>query len=174
MRNNFSYCLQQVLKHEGGFVNHPRDPGGATNKGVTIGTFRRYVKANATVQDLKNISNEQVAVVYKRHYWDAVRADELPAGVDYCVFDNAVNAGPNRSIKQLQEMTGAVVDGRIGPNTVRAATSVNAKTLIDKLCNRRLSFLRSIRGGSLWKTFGRGWQARVDSVRRGALKLANS
>ena len=173
MRENFDFCLREVLKHEGGFVNHPKDPGGATNKGVTIATFRRYVKANATVQDLKNISDEQVAAVYLRHYWHAVRADDLPPGVDFCVFDNAVNAGPSRAIKQLQEVTGAVQDGRLGPATMEAARRVDPVSLVHGLCDRRLRFLRSIRGGSLWQTFGRGWQRRVDAVRHHALQMAS-
>ena len=171
MQSNFEFCLNQILKHEGGFVNHPMDGGRATNKGVTIATFRRYVKPNGTIADLKAISHEQVATVYRRHYWDAVRASELPSGVDLAMFDNAVNAGPSRAVRQLQECIGAVSDGRIGPATLRATASMNAATLIDRLCDRRLRFLRSIRGGSLWVTFGKGWQRRVDDVRQTAKNM---
>src|SRR5690606_3666406 len=85
MQRNFSRALSAVLKHEGGYVDHPRDPGGATNKGITIGTFRKWVKKNGTKADLRAISDADVAKVYRKHYWNKVRADELPDGIDYAV-----------------------------------------------------------------------------------------
>lgn len=166
MHCNFLRALPLVLKHEGGFVNNPKDPGGATNKGITIKTFRKYVSAKGTVSDLKKLTKAQAGVVYKRHYWDAVMGDDLPFGVDYAVFDNAVNAGPNRAIKQLQELVGAVQDGRIGPNTLAATRSIDPALLIPALCDRRLKFLKSIRRGVLWKEFGRGWLQRVNGVKK--------
>src|SRR5690554_5603848 len=115
MEANFREALPLVLKHEGGFVNHPSDPGGATNKGITIENYRRYVKKNGTVADLKAITDEEVAKVYKLFYWDAVKGDDLPGGVDYAVFDFAVNGGPGRAIKFLQRIAGVTQDGAIGP-----------------------------------------------------------
>ena len=112
MDKNFERALPLVLKHEGGYVDHPKDPGGATNKGVTIATFRRYVKADGTKQDLRRITDAQVSAVYYRHYWAAVQAHALPSGVDYCAFDFAVNSGPSRSAKFLQKVVGVKQDGR--------------------------------------------------------------
>ena len=106
MDSNFQRALSRVLKHEGRYVDHPKDPGGATNKGVTIATFRRYVKPNGTKADLRAITEDLVATVYYKHYWAAVHANELPAGVDYAVFDLAVNSGPSRAARSLQRVVG--------------------------------------------------------------------
>lgn len=162
-----------ILKHEGGYVNHPSDPGGATNKGITIATFRRYIKPTGTIADLKALTTAQATVVYKRQYWDAVSADLLPAGVDYAVADFAVNSGPSRAAKYLQRVVGVKQDGKIGPATLKAVRARNAKDVIRQLCANRLAFMKRIRGGSLWKTFGRGWQHRVDDVLARSLKDAS-
>lgn len=168
MDRNFKRALPLVLKHEGGFVDHPKDPGGATNKGVTIATFRRYVKANATVADLKRISDEQVATVYYRHYWSAVNAAALPAGLDYAVFDFAVNSGPSRAAKFLQALVGAKQDGRIGPATIEAVAAFETRFLINALCDKRTAFLKRL---PTWKTFGKGWTSRVSGVRKTAIGM---
>lgn len=174
MDRNFERALPHVLKHEGGFVNHPNDPGGATNKGVTLATFRRYVKTNGTVADLKAITDAQVATVYYRHYWAAVNAQALPSGVDYAVFDFAVNSGPDRAVKYLQAVLGVSQDGRVGPKTIAAAQAANARDVIDTLCDNRLAFMKRIKnrktGQMLWPTFGKGWTRRVAEVR--ALSLS--
>ena len=99
MKNNFKSSLKQVLIHEGGYVDHPRDPGGATNKGVTLKTFRRFYGKSQTKNDLKKITNKQLQKIYKKGYWDKCQCDELPAGVDYVAFDQAVNSGPGRSAR---------------------------------------------------------------------------
>lgn len=162
--NNSARAIPLILKHEGGFVNHPKDPGGATNKGITLATFRRYVKPGGTVADLKALTEEQAVIVYKRQYWDAVVADLLPAGVDYSVADFAVNSGPSRAAKELQRIVGVTMDGKIGPQTLAAVNAKQSVWVIDKLNARRLEFLRSLKGGSMWRTFGKGWQRRVDEV----------
>lgn len=173
MDRNFARALPLVLMHEGGFVNHPKDPGGATNKGVTIATFRAYVKPNGTVEDLKNITDEQVATVYYRHYWAAVNAQALPSGVDYAVFDFAVNSGPARAAKYLQAILGVEQDGRVGPKTIAAAQAKDARAVINGLCDARLAFLKRITSGGklLWNTFGKGWDRRVSRVRSDALLM---
>lgn len=171
MDRNFQRALPLVLKHEGGFVDHPDDPGGATNKGVTLATFRRYVKANGTVDDLRNISGEQVATVYYRHYWSAVSAAGLPAGVDYAVFDFAVNSGPSRAAKFLQGVLGVTIDGRIGPQTLAAAKAASASDIVTKLCTARLAWLKRL---DHWETFGRGWTRRVTDVKRDALAMVGN
>lgn len=172
MHSNFREALTHVLKHEGGYVNHPSDPGGATNKGVTLANFRRYVKPGGTVADLKRLTVDQAAIVYKRYYWDAVLGDMLPGGVDYAVFDYAVNSGPSRAVKHLQRVVGAIQDGRIGPQTLQAIESADPAAVVNALCDARLSFLKGIKGGQQWKVFGRGWQRRVEGVRAVAVSMA--
>lgn len=165
----FDRALAAVLKHEGGFVNHPKDPGGATNKGITLGTFRRWLKNDATVADLKKITPEQVARIYRLHYWNAIRGDDLPAGLDYAVFDFAVNSGPSRAARYLQGLIGVKADGKIGPATLKAIRTHFSRELIHALCDQRMSFLRRLK---TFPTFGKGWTRRVDGVRALALKLA--
>lgn len=168
MEKNFERSLLNVLVHEGGFVNHPSDPGGATNKGITIATFRKWVKRNGTVEDLKALTKEQAAKVYRAQYWNAVRADELPSGIDYAVFDIAVNSGPSRAIKILQEAVGATIDGKIGPQTIEAAQKADPIHTINVITAIRMDFLRSLK---TWATFGKGWSKRVSDVREDALQL---
>lgn len=163
-------AIQAILQHEGGYVNHPADPGGATNMGVTLDTFRRYVKPGGTIDDLKALTVEQAAHVFRRHYWDKVSADELPAGVDYAVADFAVNSGPTRAAKFLQRIVRVPADGIIGPQTIAATWGKPSEFIINRLCDDRLAFLKSL---DTWPTFGRGWSARVEDVRRVALKWAD-
>jgi len=168
MEANFQRALSLLLKHEGGFVNHPADPGGATNKGITLATFRQYVKKSGTVDDLKNISDAQVAEVYKRHYWNSVRADMMPSGVDYAVFDYVVNSGPGRAIKHLQRVLGVAEDGIIGQMTLAAVRAATPEQIINKLCDQRMAFLKGL---PTWSTFGKGWTRRVSDVRTHALAM---
>ena len=169
MDRNFARALALVLKSEGGWSDNPADPGGATMKGVTLASFRRYVKADATKADLRAISDAQLATVYRRFYWDAVLGAELPDGVDHAVFDFAVNSGPGRAAKYLQAAVGVAQDGRIGPVTVAAAKAKPAGVTIDALCDARLAFLKRL---PTWATFGRGWSDRVRSVRVQALLMS--
>lgn len=170
-RANFAAALSAVLKHEGGYVNHPQDPGGATNKGVTLTNYRRFVKKGGTVEDLKRITDEQVTTVYRRHYWDRVKGDDLPSGIDYAVFDFGVNSGPDRAIKYLQAVLGVAQDGAIGPVTLAAARKADARSVINRLCDDRMAFLKRLRH---WPTFGKGWASRVSGVRALALQMADA
>jgi lysozyme family protein len=163
--SNATKAIPKILVHEGGYVNNPNDPGGPTNKGITIATFRRYIKPNGTVADLKALTTGQAVVVYKRQYWDAVSADLLPSGVDYAVADFAVNSGPTRAAKYLQKIAGVSQDGRIGPATLAAVNAMNPNDVINRLCDDRLAFMKRIRRGTLWSEFGRGWARRVAEVR---------
>jgi len=169
---NFESSLEHTLVHEGGFSDHPKDPGGATNKGVTLAVFRRFFGADMTTEDLKAITDDQLQDVYKSGYWDKCRCDDLPDGVDYVVFDQAVNSGPGQSAKWLQGVVGVTVDGGIGPQTIAATARHDAAQAINGMCDERLSFMKRIRDGELWAAFGRGWQRRVDGVRRQGLALA--
>jgi lysozyme family protein len=172
MQKNFKNSLTHVLVHEGGYVDHPQDPGGATNKGVTLAVFQRFYGTSKGKDDLQAITNEQLEHIYKTGYWDKCRCDALPNGVDYVVFDQAVNAGPGRSAKWLQAVVGATVDGVIGPLTIAATWRHVPAQVINAMCDARLAFKKRIMNGDLWKTFGRGWQARVDGVREYGIRLA--
>lgn len=169
MDRNFARALSLVLKHEGGWADHPKDPGGATMKGVTLANFRRFVKPKATKDDLRKITDQQIATVYRRHYWDAVSGAELPDGIDFAVFDFAVNSGPSRAAKYLQKVVGVPQDGKIGPATIKASRAVLPATVIHKLCDDRMAFLRRL---PTWPTFGKGWSRRVTDVRAEALSLS--
>ncbi|MGY2995441.1 glycoside hydrolase family 108 protein [Mesorhizobium sp. URHB0026] len=169
MDRNFARALALVLKSEGGWSDNPKDPGGATMNGVTLANFRRYVQANGTKDDLRHITDEQLATCYKRFYWDAVNASALPDGVDYAVFDFAVNSGPGRAAKYLQMTVGAPQDGQIGSATLQALKARPTSAIINSLCDLRLAFLKRL---PTWDTFGKGWSDRVRSVRLAALLMA--
>ena len=177
MKENFRQSLLHVLKHEGGYVNHPRDPGGATNKGVIQRTYNGYLRRKGrTLQSVRFITDGEVADIYKTQYWDAVSGDELPSGVDYCIFDGAVNSGPSRSIKWLQRAIGAGADGVIGNETLGKILTVAPKTIINRVCDDRLGFMQRIKdkkGRRAWLTFGRGWSRRVKGVRTTSLEWAD-
>ncbi len=93
MRSSYDQCLERVLAHEGGYTNDARDPGGPTNFGITIYDYRKYVKRRATAADVQRMSLAEAKGIYRSKYWDALRCDDLPAGVDYTVFDYGVNRG---------------------------------------------------------------------------------
>jgi lysozyme family protein len=164
----FDAHLAAVLRHEGGFVNHKDDPGGMTNLGVTRKVWEAWTKIPANEADMRALTIDNVKPLYKARYWDAVRGDELPAGVDYCVFDAAVNSGPTRSAMLLQKALGVSVDGVIGPKTIQAAKVAPPGGLIDALCAKRMEHLRSL---PHFRTFGAGWTRRVNEVREYALKM---
>ncbi|TPN44857.1 glycoside hydrolase family 108 protein [Mesorhizobium sp. B1-1-7] len=161
-------ALARVLAHEGGYVNHPRDPGGPTNKGVTQRVYDAYRRGKGLgAQSVQQISTREVADIYDRQYWDAVKGDDLPTGIDYVLFDGAVNSGPKQSVIWLQRALGAAykgrVDGTMGLTTVEAVNAVNdLDALVDRICDQRLAFMRHL---STWPVFGRGWSARVAEVR---------
>ena len=170
MKDNFDKCLELLLKHEGNFVNHPQDPGGMTNLGVTARVWEEWVGHKVDEKQMRALTPEMVAPLYKRKYWDACRADELVSGVDYCVFDVSVNSGPGRAIKFLQSCVGATPDGGFGSITLaltRKAEEAPAK-LIEAYCFIRLEFLKSLK---TWPTFGKGWERRVNEVEAEALKM---
>lgn len=157
----FAMALAEVLKHEGGYVDHPHDPGGATNRGVTIGTLSAWLGRPATKAEVKALTVEAVTPIYRKNYWDAVQGDELPPGVALMVFDLAVNSGPGRAANFLQEAVGVTVDGRIGPVTVAKANALPAIDTINKLRERRERFYRGL---STFPTFGTGWLRRLADV----------
>ena len=170
MQSNFDTCLAKLLIHEGGYVNHPSDPGGMTNLGVTARVWEEWVGHPVSEKEMRNLTPLMVGPLYKRKYWDACRADELVSGLDYCVFDVAVNSGPGRAIKFLQSCVGATPDGGFGSITLALVKKAEAdpKALIESYCAKRLEFLQSLK---TFETFGKGWSRRVAEVKEVALNM---
>lgn len=169
MKKTYPEALKRLLVHEGGYTNHPSDPGGPTNHGITIHDYRKYVKSNATASDVRAMPLAVAKTIYKAKYWDAQRCDELSAGVDYAIFDYGVNSGIGRSRKVLQRVVGVKDDGVIGPETMKAVLSRDPAKLVNAICDERLAFLKRLR---TWPVFGKGWGSRVYGVRTYGLKLA--
>ena len=169
MKSNFEDCLARVLASEGGFVNHPKDPGGMTNLGCTKAVWEAFVGHPVSEADMRALTPEMVAPLYRRKYWDAVCGDQLPKGLDYAVFDAAINSGPGRAVKWLQEVAGTSVDGSIGPKTLSAVNAFSPLEIIAQYNDRRLQFLESL---PTWPTFGKGWGNRVAHVQSAASLLA--
>ena len=165
MKENFEKSLELVLAHEGGYVNHPSDPGGKTNLGVTQRVWEDYVGHKVDEQTMRNLTKELVAPLYKSRYWDAVHGDQLPSGADYLAFDFAVNAGAFRSIKTIQRALNITADGIIGPVTVKAIQDTNAEEFINNFTNAKESFYRSLTN---FPTFGKGWLNRVAEAKKTA------
>jgi lysozyme family protein len=161
MKQNFETVLAAVLRHEGGYVDHPADPGGRTNLGVTQKVWEEWVGHKVDEKAMRALTPELVSPLYKRKYWDKIRGDNLPIGVDYAVFDAAVNSGPGRAAKWLQGCVGVEQDGAIGPKTLTAVAAFDPKELVEDYAKRRLSFLMDL---PHWGTFGRGWSRRVAEV----------
>lgn len=167
----FEEALEHVLKHEGGFVNHPQDPGGMTNLGVTKRVWDEWIGRESSEDEMRNLKPEDVANLYKKLYWDRVKADDLPSGVNYCIFDAAVNSGTGRAAKWLQEAVGAVPDGAIGAKTLAKVAAHDADSLVNAYCDVRLNFLKGLK---TFDTFGKGWSRRVEGVRQTALDASRS
>lgn len=162
MQVTFQTALNFVLQTEGGYVNDPEDNGGATNQGITQRVYDAWRTHEGLVpRSVKDINSYEVAVIYKLQYWDAVKGDFLPAGVDYCVFDFAVNSGPTRAIECLQRALNVADDGHIGFVTLTALKLSKVKDVIDNVCNERLDFMQHLHD---WPHFQHGWTARVDTV----------
>jgi lysozyme family protein len=171
MKENFLDALAAVLHHEGGFVNHPKDPGGMTNLGVTKRVWEEWVGHEVDEKTMRGLTPELVAPMYKTKYWDRIRGDDLPDGVDYAVFDAAINSGPGRAAKWLQQVVGAVPDGAIGAGTLGKVTAMPAKEIVEKYQQTRLDFLESL---PTWDTFGKGWGRRVQEVQVAALEMVTA
>ena len=171
MTKNFRDCLELVLKHEGGYVDHPKDPGGRTNLGVTQRVWEEWIGHPATEKDMRELTPAIVAPMYEMRYWRTSYCEKLPRGLDLLVFSMAVNAGAGRSVKLLQDAIGVVADGVIGPNTMARINEANVETLIDKFSEARTAYYKGLK---LFPVFGRGWLARTDKERLEALQLAKN
>lgn len=154
---------------EGGWSNHKDDPGGATMGGVTQATYDGWRRARGKPRrSVAKITEDEAVAIYASQYWEPIKGDRLPAGVDYAVFDYAINSGPAQAVRDLQRVVGVAADGIVGNITLAAADGMPPAEIINRLCDRRLAFLRSLRH---WGTFGRGWAARVARVRAQALEM---
>jgi len=168
MKENFDQCLAAVLHHEGGFVNHPKDPGGMTNLGVTKRVWEEWVGHEVDEKAMRALTPEVVGQMYRKKYWNKVCGDDLPTGLDMAVFDLAVNSGPGRAAKMLQKVLGVPEDGMIGPKTLEKAASMDVGKLVEDYNAQRLSFLQAL---PTWETFGKGWGRRVAEVSKDAEKM---
>tara|TARA_B100000401_G_scaffold364570_1_gene262570 strand:+ start:129 stop:638 length:510 start_codon:yes stop_codon:yes gene_type:complete len=168
MKVNYDKCLETILHHEGGYVNHPKDPGGETNLGVT----KRVYQEHGGTKDMKDLLVEDVAPIYKKGYWDKMKCDDIPSGLDLCLFDFGVNAGPGRAAKFLQSMIGTTVDGGIGPNTLAKLEEYIRENgeheAVNKYQEMRQKYYENL---STFATFGRGWTRRVQETTKLALDL---
>tara|TARA_R110000824_G_scaffold134620_1_gene297602 strand:- start:405 stop:917 length:513 start_codon:yes stop_codon:yes gene_type:complete len=170
MKNNFDKCLAKLLSHEGGYVNHPKDPGGMTNLGVTKRVYDDWIGRESTEQEMRDLTPADVGPIYKKNYWDRVKGDDLPSGVDWCAFDWAVNSGSGRPAKAIQRAVGAAADGAIGPMTLKAVADKDPKEIIEYVFQVRQSFYESLK---TFETFGKGWTRRNKETLDQALQMAD-
>ena len=168
MLSNFPAALALVLKAEGGFVNHPNDPGGMTNLGVTRNVWREWVNRDVDEAEMRSLTPELVTPLYKQRYWDACKCSDLVRGVDYAVFDAAVNMGPGRAAKLLQTALGVKADGIIGRATIAAATAADPVELLEAFSLGKEAFYQSL---PTFATFGKGWLNRVAHVQDAAEQM---
>jgi lysozyme family protein len=169
MQENWDDSFTAVLKHEGGFVNHPKDPGGMTNLGVTKAAWEGYVGKTVDEAFMRSLTPDVVKPFYKAMYWDKIKGDQLPAGVDYAAYDLAVNSGVGRAAKYLQQIAGVTVDGVLGPKSMGAIRECDPEQTVDALCDMRLDFLKRL---PTFDTFGKGWSIRVADVKAKAADMA--
>ena len=168
MVSNFEKSLALILKHEGKFVNHKDDPGGMTNLGVTRNAWMDWVKHGVDEATMKSLTEDMVAPLYRMKYWDACLCDQLPSGVDYLVFDFAINAGPSRAIKTIQRALKITADGVIGPVTIKAIQGANAEDFITDFTHAKEVFYRGL---STFNIFGKGWLNRVADSKKSAEEM---
>jgi lysozyme family protein len=169
VRSNWDKAFKQVIVYEGGYVNHPKDPGGPTNLGITQQTLSSYLGRKASIADVKALTKAKVQPIYKKRFWDVLRCDELPGGVDLAVYDFGVNSGTSRAARYLQSVVGVPQDGQIGPQTIAACNRYSAQEVVKKLVAKRRGFLMGLK---IWKTFGVGWNRRLVSVQTTSLAMA--
>lgn len=172
MKQNWRTSFERVIKSEGGYVNDPHDHGGETNWGVTRAAWGEYLGRPIHDGEMRSLLVEAVEPFYKDRYWNVCRCDELPSGIDYVVFDLAVNAGPGRAIRFLQRSVGAVEDGVLGPKTMAAVASANPAQVLERFTEAKQAFYRGIvKREPSQQRFINGWLARVDQVHDAAATM---
>ena len=172
MRSNFSKCIELVLNSEGGYTNDAEDSGGPTNYGITHIDLAAWRGCPVTANDVRKMKLSEAKAIYRAKYWDAVKGDDLPKGVDYAVFDFGVNSGISRSAKYVQRIVGVAADGIIGPVTLAAIQKYDPALLINQLLDRREEFLSAIIANNPSQAvFRKGWFRRTKEVRAAALAM---
>ena len=170
MKDNFNECLEMLLKHEGGFVNHEKDPGGMTNLGVTKAVYDEWTGKVSTEEDMRALTPDDVAPIYKKNYWDKVCGDNLPGGLDWAAFDWAVNSGSKRPAKAIQKdiesLQGETIRTIEGPSKA----DVDPERIIEAVYHTRQKFYENL---STFDTFGKGWTRRNKETLEAALVMAN-
>jgi lysozyme family protein len=169
MKSNFDKCLVMLLEHEGGYVNNVNDRGGMTNLGVTRRVYEDWIDRPVTEQEMRDLTPDDVAPIYKKNYWDRVKGDQLPSGLDWCAFDWAVNSGSGRPAKAIQRAVGATQDGAIGNQTLGLIAEKDPKFIIDYVYTVRQAFYESLDD---YKHFGRGWSRRNTETLHQAMEMA--
>lgn len=168
-RANYPAVMAEIFKHEGGYVDHPSDPGGATNMGITFAVLQEWRGKPITKADVKALSKAEASLIYEARYWAPIKGDSLPAGIDLVTMDGSVNSGIGRGPKWVQTALHVTVDGKVGPTTITAANVANKAQVINDACDARMAFLRGLK---TWPTFGKGWESRVKAIRSKALQMA--
>ena len=164
MKENFEECLKMLLHHEGGYVDHPEDPGGETNLGVTKKVYEEW----GGTKDMKDLTVEDGAPIYKKNYWSRLKCDDLPSGLDFCAFDWGVNSGTGRAAKAIQKIIGANQDGAIGPKSLALIENQDPKFMVEQFGKIRQEFYEGL---STFKTFGRGWTRRNEETTQKAVSM---
>ena len=168
MKENFDKSLKMILHHEGGYVNHPRDPGGETNLGVTKRVYEEW----GGTKDMRDLTQEDVAPIYEKNYWGRAKCDHLPSGLDLAVFDWAVNSGVGRAAKKLQTMIGTEADGGIGPNTLKTLDEyIEHHGIEETLRNYKAIRQKFYESLSTFDTFGKGWTKRNEMTLQVCLEM---
>ena len=168
--STYDEALRRLLLHEGGYCNHPQDPGGPTNFGITIADYRKYIKPGASADDVRAMRLEEAKAIYRSKYWRALRCDELPAGVDDTIFDYGVNSGVGRAGKVLRRVLGMPDDTwGVSDDVIAEVARRDPRAVIAAISAERLAFLRCLRN---WPVFGTGWERRVCDVRDFSLHIA--
>lgn len=169
MSDRFLACLAVTLRHEGGFVNDPQDPGGATNLGITIDTLGDWRGKRATPEDVRALTLDEAREIYRARYWNRARCDDLPPGLDLMAFDCTVNPGTSAGPRLLQQAVAVRADGAVGPVTIAAAREADVVEAINRMAALRAEYYRSRPG---FPRFGKGWLRRTEDVRLAALEMA--
>jgi len=170
-QGNLGNCLEVIFPYEGGYVDHPRDPGGATNMGITFSVLKSWRGTAITKQDVKNLTKAEAAEIYAKRYANPLRFNDLPLGPDLPILDFGINSGISRSAKYTQAIVGVAQDGQIGPQTLSALSRMDRRDFIKKLCAKRLGFVQGLK---IWDTFGKGWSRRIAHVEAKALSWVST
>jgi lysozyme family protein len=169
LQQNFNSALTHVLIFEGGYSDNPADPGGATNRGITRAVLASWRGQAVNKQDVRALTKAEAADIYRARYWNAARCDQLPGGLDLAVFDCAVNQGPARAARFLQQAAQVKADGKIGPQTLAAVAEAEPETLLAEFMARRMNAYGLLR--QLFKVFGLGWSRRLMATHAAALAV---